>query len=335
MLYAVIIFFVTNFILFLITYKKIAKFTNIYDKPDTFIKKHNFKVPLLGGIIILTNIILIYFLSFQNNFLFFSDVFFSNKTKFIFLLLCFVIFLIGWFDDKKNLSANMKLILTFFIFTFAVLFDKSLIIQNLIFSFTEKKIILENFSIPFTVLCFLLFLNAFNMFDGINLQGSIYALSLLIILYFYGSGNKFILLILIGLLFFINLNFQNKSFLGDSGSLLLATIISFIFILDYNSNYFLADEVFFFLIFPGLDMFRLFIYRIYKGKNPFIGDNNHLHHILLGKFNASNILIITSGSQLLFFSIYKILDVNLLAMILLNIIYYFTLIIIFKKYEKH
>ena len=35
---------------------------------------------------------------------------------------------------------------------------------------------------------------------------------------------------------------------------------------------------------PGLDFIRIFIERITKGKNPFLGDINYLHHLLLSKF---------------------------------------------------
>ena len=42
-----------------------------------------------------------------------------------------------------------------------------------------------------------------------------------------------------------------------------------------------------YLLFPGLDLFRLFIYRIVNKKNPFIADTNHLHHLLLKKYNAT------------------------------------------------
>jgi hypothetical protein len=35
---------------------------------------------------------------------------------------------------------------------------------------------------------------------------------------------------------------------------------------------------------PGLDFIRIFIERISKVKNSFLGDNNHLHHLLLSKF---------------------------------------------------
>ena len=32
-------------------------------------------------------------------------------------------------------------------------------------------------------------------------------------------------------------------------------------------------------------MGRLFVVRLVKAGNPFIPDNNHLHHLLLNKFN--------------------------------------------------
>ena len=34
---------------------------------------------------------------------------------------------------------------------------------------------------------------------------------------------------------------------------------------------------------PGLDMFRLFIHRLYKLNNPFKPDRNHIHHYFLNK----------------------------------------------------
>ena len=38
-------------------------------------------------------------------------------------------------------------------------------------------------------------------------------------------------------------------------------------------------------------MFRLFIERIIKKRNPFKADKNHLHHFLLKKFSVRQILI--------------------------------------------
>ena len=44
---------------------------------------------------------------------------------------------------------------------------------------------------------------------------------------------------------------------------------------------------------PGLDMFRLFLFRITNGQNPFNADNNHIHHILLEIFKDKNIYFVS------------------------------------------
>ena len=87
---------------------------------------------------------------------------------------------------------------------------------------------------------------------------------------------------IISLLFFLILNFKGKVFLGESGILILAFIIGYIFIKSSNNqnNLFFADEIFMIMALPGIDMFRLFIIRIYNGKNPFSPDMNHIHHLI-------------------------------------------------------
>ena len=48
-----------------------------------------------------------------------------------------------------------------------------------------------------------------------------------------------------------------------------------------------CEEIFLLMLIPGIDMFRLFINRIIKGKNPFLSDNQHLHHLYLNKFSQN------------------------------------------------
>ena len=100
-------------------------------------------------------------------------------------------------------------------------------------------------------------------------------------------------ILLVSLICFSYLNFRNKSFLGDSGTLLLAFIISYFFIILYNFNYIeFVDEVVLYMLIPGLDLARLFIFRILKKKNPLSSDRQHLHHLLLSKYSLSKTLII-------------------------------------------
>ena len=93
-----------------------------------------------------------------------------------FFLGIIIFFLIGIYDDKFDLSANKKLFLNFFILLFLILLDDNLVIKELNFSFLKYTIELRNFSHLFTILCILLFLNALNTFDGINLQVASYCI---------------------------------------------------------------------------------------------------------------------------------------------------------------
>ena len=127
---------------------------------------------------------------------------------------------------------------------------------------------MNNYSIFFGF-CFLVFLNAFNMFDGINLQSSSYSIFIFLCILFFYTNTLLIKILLISFLVsFSYLNYKNKAFLGDSGSLLIAYIISYIFIKLYNLGFINhADKVVIYMIIPGLDLMRLFITRILKKKS--------------------------------------------------------------------
>ena len=72
------------------------------------------------------------------------------------------------------------------------------------------------------------------MFDGINLQVGTYCIIIFIYFALNNIALSMSLVMIIALLFFLYLNFKNKIFLGDSGSLLLAYIIGYIFVKYYN-----------------------------------------------------------------------------------------------------
>jgi UDP-GlcNAc:undecaprenyl-phosphate GlcNAc-1-phosphate transferase len=80
--------------------------------------------------------------------------------------------------------------------------------------------------------------------------------------------------------------------MGDGGVYLLSYVISYIFIKSYNKNLFVADEIFFIMLLPGLDMLRVFLLRLINGKNPFKPDRTHLHHLLLNYFSDRYVFLI-------------------------------------------
>ena len=322
----IILFFIFINSFFLFFFREIAAFINIFDYPDSIRKFHQKKIPLIGGYIILINLLLIFFTN-----IFFKEYLISNilhqEKSIFFILACCLLFFLGTIDDKYLISANKKLFFSFVILLFFLYFNDQSVLKELRFSFLDKKILLNNFSIFFTLFCFLLFINAFNMFDGINLQSGLYALISLIYLSILNPNEVLYFIIIIGLLFFLFLNCKNKTFLGDGGTYLISFIIGYCFIQNYNSSRIIyADQIFFIMLFPGLDLLRLSIVRILNKRHPFSSDRLHVHHLLLEKFKYNKTI------SIIFFLILfiEILSFNLLYnylyIIIFSLIYLYLLI---------
>ena len=190
-------------------------------------------------------------------------------------------------------------------------------------------------SIFFSVLCIIIFLNALNMFDGIDSQVSTY--SALFLFYLMIKFNILMILFLFPVIFFcIFYNFQKKIFLGDSGTNIFAGLIAFFLIKFYNSsNNITCDQIFLLMMIPGLDMIRLFIVRILNGKNPLFADNNHIHHLYLRKFSLKLTFLLLQLQISLPIILYHIFNINLLYLILLSSLIYFFNVIYFSKIKNN
>ena len=89
--------------------RKIALKLNLYDYPDKLRKLHKSKVPLTGGIIILVNILFTLLFIIINNLINNDLIFFkTNLDLFIFTISTIVFFLVGYCDDKYNISATKR-----------------------------------------------------------------------------------------------------------------------------------------------------------------------------------------------------------------------------------
>jgi UDP-GlcNAc:undecaprenyl-phosphate GlcNAc-1-phosphate transferase len=175
------------------------------------------------------------------------------------------------------------------------------------------------------------YLNAFNMFDGMNLQASFYSIIILIFITILYGSSTFINILLIFLICYSLLNYKNKSFLGDSGSLLIAFIIGYLFIKLYNIGKIeYVDEVFIFMMIPGIDLIRLFFKRILNRQNPLKGDRNHLHHLVSTKFSLIKSTLIIQ-LLIIFPLIMLYIDINKLLIIIITILCYFLLLYKLKK----
>ena len=321
-----IIFVIINFII-IFKFHKIKVFHLLKDKPDKVRKFHLNSVPLAGGLILIINIILFFILSFLDKGIIQNEILFNNEKEFyIFSIFLLLIFNLGYLDDKLNLSANIKFTILIIGILMILFLDSSLVIEKLKLSFISEHIYLSKYATFFTLFCFVVFINAFNMFDGINLQSSFYSLIILTFFLIFYLDSLFIKVLIINFVFFSYLNYRNFSFLGNSGSLLTAFIMCYLFIKLYNLEKIkYADEIFIFMIVPGLDMIRLFFKRILLKRNPFTPDRLHLHHILVSKFSHIKTILILC-SLILFPIIAMYLGVNKLALILSTICVYSVLI---------
>ena len=286
-------FLIYNFFSFLILFfvfilrNEICSKLKLVDYPNDK-SVHREKALLFGGIFLISSLFLNIII------LILTNKFESNFFNF-FLILSF--FLVALIDDIKDLNPNLKMILSIIICFIGISLDPELKINNLFFFYSDNIYLNNNFFFNYvlSILCILLFLNAFNFIDGINGLASTVGLSFFLYLII---KNPLILnlyyFFIISLLFFLFINTKYKVFLGDSGNYLISICIAMI-LLKENSDQpslYYAEEIFLLLLIPGLDMLRLFIVRIFNKSDPFKGDHNHLHHRLFNKFgNLKTVLI--------------------------------------------
>lgn len=277
--------FVTAFVVTLITIPPIinlVKKHSLYDLPDPR-KEHLSPIPTMGGIAIVTGMMVSLFLWFPFNNQIGQICFFFSIT---------VLFGLGIMDDLKDLSARYKFIIQIGLAALIALSDIRITSFNGLFGINELPLAAQY---TFTLLAIVGITNAFNLIDGIDgLAGGVGFMSLVtigIFLTMSGDINTALIAFALagGILAFLYFNFNPaKIFMGDTGSLVLGFVIAVMCIRLMQVNVFAVNSVLphapvFVLgivLIPVFDTLRVFAVRIWKGKSPFMGDKTHIHHLL-------------------------------------------------------
>lgn len=323
-----IVFFIFLNFYIIVNFPKISNYINLFDLPDNILKKHSNKIALLGGPLIFLNIsiyLILYFIIKK----IFPDLLTLDEDIQNFVIIYFfssIFFLIGIFDDKFKIHPNIRMVLFITLIIIFLFFNESYLINN--FTIFEINIYIDTifYSFIFTIFCYLAFINAFNMFDGINLQIGTYSIFIVFILLF----NKILFLssipLLASLFFYLYLNYFNKCFMGDSGTLFLSFLFSSYFIYGNNDLKIIdANQILSIMFFPGIDMLRLFFQRAINGLNPLRGDRHHIHHLLekkLGNFLSALIIFFVIISGFCLFIISK----NILITAMFNSLAYIVIL---------
>ncbi|MDR3326761.1 MAG: undecaprenyl/decaprenyl-phosphate alpha-N-acetylglucosaminyl 1-phosphate transferase [Prevotellaceae bacterium] len=259
---------------------RFARAKNLVVRPNKR-TSHIGEVPNVGGLNIF--IVLMTF--------FVISLIFKQINLFFVIGFC-IIFIIGFIDDRLELSAIWKLFGetfgAFFLIKFA---DIRILSLGGMFGIYELPL-WGSYLISFAV--FILIVNALNLIDGVDglASGLGIVYSAFFGVWFYSWGNVYISLICfvaIGalLVFFLYNVFggsRRKIFMGDSGSLPLGYLITFfVFSVHLNNiefTYPLATS-FIVLFMPLFDMLRVAFTRLVNHNNIFHPDKNHIHHLLL------------------------------------------------------
>ena len=292
------------------------------DHPDNKRKKHKISVPKLGIIFFIPILIIISFI----------DTSFKYNNSFIVFSIILIIF--GLLDDAISIKWVGRISFEFILILSFILFNEKIIIGPLNINnvFLEELVRFNNhyFNFFFTIFCFVALINALNFYDGID--NNLSSFLIILFLFFYlKTSNILCLLIILNLISFSFFNYKKLVFLG-SASIYFFTFIIFNFTIFYHNTFKIgADEIFIMLLYPGLDMIRLFFFRIINKQSPFHSDRNHLHHILSQQFSDGYALILNIIPLLVCLLILSFESVSNLYGLVFIILYYITLINYKKK----
>jgi len=256
---------------------------NLTDSPYNR-KKHEGIVPLIGGL----GMFFGFFISVLTTTV---DL---NHIRY-FLLASFIVVHIGALDDHRDISVWYRF---FFQIVAAVIVAAVAGVDieslgNLLLS--RGEILLNSWSVFFTIIAIIVAMNAVNMSDGIHgLAGLMRLVTLLSLAYFsYIGSNRETLMIallmcaVIPPFLFYNLSIgraeEKRIFMGDAGSMFLGLGIVWLLVDLSQGEYRSFSPVIALWLFavPLIDSVSTVLRRIILGQSPFKPDLNHLHHILI------------------------------------------------------
>ena len=213
-----------------------------------------------------------------------------------------IMFIMGVYDDFYNADFKLKFFLQ--IIVAKILIDQGLVIDNFhgVLGLQEIPRLAAQL---FTVFVFLVIVNAINFIDGIDGLAITESIKVILVVEFFSlHPTPFFelgMMTVSGLLplYYFNFKKEYKVFLGDAGSLFLGTFIAIYLFHVLGSEYSLKTQfstnkpllTMSLIVYPLVDLLRVFFIRIRNKKSPFSPDQNHIHHLILKK-GVSHIAIV-------------------------------------------
>lgn len=200
-----------------------------------------------------------------------------------------VLTILGLIDDRIHLSATFRLGFCLAAIMVTIWFTPEISVRHVSWNHGSGSVTLTTIlGLCMGTVSVVALIQAANLADGKN--GLLISLGLAW-LYFLraelSTEIAFVLLSLSGVLaVLLAFNLAGRLFLGDGGSYGLATFIGLMALLaaEAPTTKAASDQIALIFLLPVVDMARLMIVRTLRGRSPFAGDRDHLHHHLLTAF---------------------------------------------------
>ena len=211
-----------------------------------------------------------------------------------------ILMLLGVMDDFRELTPRIRLVGQC-LATLILIEWGHLSIDHLGNLFFLGNINLGFFSLLFTIIFVLGFINSINMIDGYDGLAGLIVLGQALIFVFFSARfhqiqNVYLLLIFIVVLcvfLFFNLPLPRRKrasiFMGDAGSTFIGFVIAW-FAVDLSQTMFMHKQlnsnfnpvtILWVLAYPLYDLLSVILHRLSTRRSPFIASRDHLHYLLL------------------------------------------------------
>ena len=285
----------------------------------------NEEVPLSGGIVFLSSILIFY------------------QTEFYqFKIVLFAIFLVGIISDINLISSPLKRIIIQLLIVSIFLYMDPTYIYSVRIEMLDYYLQNSYLGYFFTLFCFTILINGSNFMDGINILVIGYFLIVTsIMVYLSNNFNLELNVHLVKTVLFVLsiifvFNFFGKLFLGDSGVYTISFVIGYILI-NFSSDNHIVSPYFVacMLWYPAYENLFSIIRKKFNKKSVTEPDKTHLHQLLYifirNKFSypvkiintLTGLIIILFNLLILIVGVKYFNDTQkLITLILLSVVFY-------------
>ena len=258
---------------------RVGRRLGVMDHPDSERKLHGRPTPLVGGIAVLSGLVL-----WLATMLTVGAA--PDPQLFMALLLCAAgVGLVGFADDQLSTSPVTRILLLLVFVSVAFVADPRLIAQQMNWGSFEPTPIPLWLYAPLMGVAAVGVVNAVNMADGQNglVLGMYVIWSACLSIVAPGVTSSVALVLLGTCLVALAFNLRSRLFLGDCGTYGISFVLGLLSMFAHARGLLSIEVITVWFFIPVADCLRILVTRLLAGRSPAQADRDHLHHRLHDK----------------------------------------------------